>query len=310
MADFNITLDTSPMAESIDTVNGHVRTVTGAVIAMQSAVVAEEHSTSQQICENVDNGFYILMKSQLSQKVAACSSTMSSKLMLMKKFRADINRIQDVMQDDYNRICRRYHKQFTALDKALETRIHELDRAAMEIGVLQHKMFTKLRDDSCSVICYDRDTQLTAEQSVTAKVKNKAVKALSAMASDVSGSLTYNRKVEHILKNEKLASREDAFLPVLMLETDSMFNSANKVSNVFVAQNDCFSKTDVVANQIQAAAASYEWQPVAKEEHDKVQNDFMQKCSASGIDERVAKEMVRLFNESSWAVPKTDGGVQ
>lgn len=310
MADFNITLDTLPMAESIDTVNGHVRNVTGAVIAMQSAVVAEEHSASQQICENVDNGFYILMKSQLSQKIAACSSTMSSKLMLMKKFRIDINHIQEVMQDDYNRICRRYHKQFTALDKALEARVRELDRSAMEIGEMQRKMFSKLRDDSCSVICYDRDTQLTAEQSVTAKVKNKAVRALGAMASDVNGSIAYNRKVEHILKEEKLSSREDAFLPVLMVETDSMFDSTNKVNNVYVAQTNSFSKTDVVANQMQSVASSYEWQPVEKEEHNQVQNDFMQKCNASGIDERVVKEMVRLFNESSWTVPKTDGGVQ
>src|SRR5574344_191514 len=299
MADFNITLDTLPMAESIDTVNGHVRNVTGAVIAMQSAVVAEERSASQQICQNVDNGFYILMKSQLSQKIAACSSTMSSKLMLMKKFRIDINHIQEVMQDDYNRICRRYHKQFTALDKALEARGRALDRSAREIGEMQRKMFSKLRDDSCSVICYDRDTQLTAEQSVTAKVKNKAVRALGAMASDVNGSIAYNRKVEHILKEEKLSSREDAFLPVLMVETDSMFDSTNKVNNVYVAQTNSFSKTDVVANQMQSVASSYEWQPVEKEEHNQVQNDFMQKCNASGIDERVVKEMVRLFNESS-----------
>src|SRR5574344_667207 len=301
MADFNITVDTLPMAQTIDTVNGHVRNVTGAVIAMQSAVVAEERSASQQICQNVDNGFYILMKSQLSQKIAACSSTMSSKLMLMKKFRSDINHIQEVMQEDYNRICRRYHKQFTALDKALETRVYELDRSAMAIGEMQRKMFSRLRDDSCSVICYDRDTQLTAEQSVTAKVKNKAVKALGAMASDVSGSITYNRKVEHILKEEKLSARQDAFIPVLMLETDSMFNRDNKVNNVYVAQNESFTKTDIVANQIQSVSTSYEWQPVTKDEHDKVQSDFMQKCSAGGIDERVAKEMVRLFNESTWA---------
>ncbi|MCK9171037.1 MAG: hypothetical protein M0P01_11550 [Treponema sp.] len=310
MANFNVTIDTQPMAQSIDTVNGHVENVTGAVVAMQSAVVAEELSASRQICSNVDNGFFILMKSQLSQKIASCSSIMSSKLMLMKKFRSDILHIQVVMQEDYNRICRRYHLQFIALDKALEARIRELDRAAMEIAAMQKRMFGKLRDDSSCTICYDYDTQFASEKSVTAKVKRKTEKALDAMTCDVEESIMYNRKVGHILRNSIIPAKEEVYIPVVLAETDSMYDTANKVSSVYTADTGIFSNADEVSNQVQSSLPSFRWTPVAKEEHDQVQNAFMQRCSSSKIDDRVTKEMIRLFNESSWAVPVSDGGSQ
>ena len=306
MADFNITLDTIPMAQSIDTVNGNVQGTTTAVVAMHAAVIAEEHATSQQICQNVDNGFYILMKSQLSQKIAACSSTMSSKLMQMKKFRSDINHIQEVMQSDYNRICRRYQKLFTSLDKALEARIHELDRAAMEIGIEEKRMFGKLRDDSACVVCYDGDTQVTAQKSITAKVKSKTGKAIAAMGAEVIDRIVYNRKVEHILEKEKVDSNADSYVPVIVEESDSMFDMTNKVNNVYVPQTECFTNTDIIANQVQSTVQENEWKPVVKEEYDQVQNSFMKCCTESGLEERVVKEMIRLFGSSTWTVPQKE----
>ncbi|MFA6938317.1 MAG: hypothetical protein WCQ67_08810 [Treponema sp.] len=309
MANFDVVVDTRPMASSIDTVNGNVRGVTGAVVAMQSAVVAEQRAASKKICENVDGGFYILMKSQLSQKIAACSSTMSSKLMLMKKFRQDINHIKDVMQEDYNRICRRYGKQFDALNKALESRVHELDRPSMEIAEAQKLLFKKMRDESCSVICYE-DSQVADDEAVTATVKGKSIKAIDAMSKNVNGSIVYNRNVQHILKNESVDTKKENFIPVLIVESDSMFDSSAKVSNIYVPENNNSVGKGVVANQVQAKASEFDWQPVVKEEHDFVKNSFMQKCSSAGVEERVANEMIRLFNESEWSSPKNAGVTQ
>lgn len=309
MANFDVVVDTRPMASSIDTVNGNVQGVTGAVVAMQSAVVAEQIAASRKICENVDGGFYILMKSQLSQKIAACSSTMSSKLMLMKKFRQDINHIKNVMQEDYNRICRRYGKQFDALNKALESRVHELDRPSMEIAEEQKVLFKKMRDESCNVISYE-DSQITDDEAVTATVKGKSIKAIDAMAKNVNGSIVYNRNVEHILKNENLDSKKENFIPVLIVESDSMFDSSAKVSNIYVPQNNSSVGKSAVANQVQAKSSEFEWTPVVKEEHDRVQNSFMQECVTSGVEQRIANEMIRLFNESEWSSAEDGGGTQ
>ena len=118
MADFDITVDTRPMADSLDSVNSSVRGVTTSVVAMQSAVVLAQEEASANICRNVDKGFFVLLKSQFDQKIAGVSSKMLSTMQLMETFKGDIDKIMAVMQDDYERIKLRYMKHFSALDKA------------------------------------------------------------------------------------------------------------------------------------------------------------------------------------------------
>ena len=68
MATFDITVDTSPMANSLDHVNSNVRDVTASVVAMESAVVIAQQEASDHICKNVDTGFFISSTSSGSSK--------------------------------------------------------------------------------------------------------------------------------------------------------------------------------------------------------------------------------------------------
>lgn len=307
MASFDLIIDTDPMAQKIDSVNGNVRTVTGAVIAMQSAVISQERETARQICANVDNGFYILMKSQLSQKIAACSSIMSGKLLLMKKFRDDIGRIKEIMQEDYNRICRRYKKQFTALDKALGSRINELDRSAMQIAHIQKKHFEIQRDEVGTVICCGVDTQLTAVKSSGAVVKSKTLKALNVLADSAGGGITYNRKVAHILKNETPEIKTDKFIPVMFIENESMLNAGQTVSNVYIPEYSDTKTNDRIANEVRGKMQKVEWKKISDREKEEIKNHFMKQISEGLITERVSNEMLRLLNVSDWEAPLTGG---
>jgi hypothetical protein len=57
MANLHFTVDTTPMARSVDSVRGHVNGVTTAVTAMEAAVIATEQESARTISENVDRGF-------------------------------------------------------------------------------------------------------------------------------------------------------------------------------------------------------------------------------------------------------------
>ena len=92
MATFNYTVDTKPMAEEMRSVSRHVNATTGAVVAMQTAVIiAEEEAANQvinaeaaaaeHVCNNVNKGFYSLIRSQISQKMAKLQSDVDSHLM-------------------------------------------------------------------------------------------------------------------------------------------------------------------------------------------------------------------------------------
>ena len=301
MADFNITVDTRPMADSIDSVNGHVQNVTVAVTAMQAAVISAEREASGKICHNVDSGFYMLMRSQLSQKIAAVASQMYSKMQLMESFKKDIERIMVVMQDDYERIKRRYLKHFDSLDSALETRIHELDKKAYEIRKNRNQSLFKKGSDVVKTIIYNDETQMVNVQEVGATVKNKSVRSIGTMADDVVQTLSYNKTVRHILKDSDIDRDTEEYVPVIVAETDSMFSADSSVNSVF-APEGALRENSKLVNQVQSSAQEFSWKDVDDETFDHVKSSFMSRFNTDQVDDRIAKEMVRLFEASKWNV--------
>ena len=69
MANFNFTVDTKPMADSIDGVAHHVDGTTAAVVAMQTAVVIAEQKGAEKICNNVNFGFILLSVHRFLKKL-------------------------------------------------------------------------------------------------------------------------------------------------------------------------------------------------------------------------------------------------
>lgn len=301
MADFNITVDTSPMARSLDVVNSNVSGVTASVVAMESAVVIAQEQAAQNICHNVDTGFYILMKSQFDQKIAAVSSKMLSQMQLMESFKNDIDKIMLIMQDDYERIKQRYMKHFNSLDKALETRIHELDKRAYEISRNYKLSQFKTGSEVIKAICYNDDTQLLNVKQMSAIVKSKSSKSIGVMANDVIDQLKYTDSVKSILKDVTSDSAESEFIPVIFTETDSMMSEDSSIKNVITTQEADFVNNPRFLNQLKEASDSFEWKEIKDAEYEPIKNSFQSRVSSEISDERVAKEMIRLFGESKWA---------
>lgn len=301
MATFDITVDTSPMANSLDYVNSNVRDVTASVVAMESAVVIAQQEAAEHICKNVDTGFFILMKSQFDQKIAAVSSEMLSKMQLMETFKNDIDKIMLLMQDDYERIKARYTKQFSALDKALEVRIHELDKKAYEIARNYKLTQFKAGGEVIKAICFGDDTQLINVKQTSATVKNKSAKSIGVMAKDVVEQLHYSDSVKSILKNIEFSERQPQYVPVIISETDSMMSEDSVVKNYYSSEKARYANDPRYLNQIKEKADTFDWNEVEEKDFEAVKNSFQAKISSEISDERVAKEMMRLFGESKWA---------
>ena len=92
MADFNFTVDTRPMAESIGIVSNNVNKVSVSVTAMEAAVIAAEQEAGRYVSEKVDQGFFLFIRSQISQKVAHLNSLATSKLITLKQLALTLKR--------------------------------------------------------------------------------------------------------------------------------------------------------------------------------------------------------------------------
>jgi hypothetical protein len=300
MADFDITVDTSPMANSLDHVNSNVRDVTSSVVAMQSAVVIAQQRASEQICQNVDTGFFVLMKSQFDQKIAAVSSKMLSTMQLMETFKGDIDKIMVIMQDDYERIKARYFKHFSSLDKALETRIHELDKRAYEISRNYKMSQFKTGSEVIKAICYSNDTQMVNVKQANATVKSKSTKSIGVMAENVIEQMKYSDSVQSILKEIEFEAPREEYVPVIFAETDSMMSEDSSVKNVVTSTEAAFSVNSKYLNQLKESSENFSWKEINDAEFEPIKTSFQQKVNSEVSDERVAREMLRLFDESKW----------
>ncbi|MBQ4378329.1 MAG: hypothetical protein II821_03930 [Treponema sp.] len=300
MADFDITVDTSPMANSLDHVNSNVRDVTSSVVAMQSAVVIAQQRASEQICQNVDTGFFVLMKSQFDQKIAAVSSKMLSTMQLMETFKGDIDKIMVIMQDDYERIKARYFKHFSSLDKALETRIHELDKRAYEISRNYKMSQFKTGSEVIKAICYSNDTQMVNVKQANATVKSKSTKSIGVMAENVIEQMKYSDSVQSILKEIEFEAPREEYVPVIFAETDSMMSEDSSVKNVVTSTEAAFSVNSKYLNQLKESSENFSWKEINDAEFEPIKTSFQQKVNSEVSDERVAREMLRLFDASKW----------
>lgn len=300
MADFNITVDTSPMANSLDNVNSNVKGVTASVVAMETAVVIAQQKASEHICKNVDSGFFILMKSQFDQKIAAVSSKMMSQMQLMETFRNDIDKIMVIMNDDYDRIKNRYMRHFSSLDKALETRIHELDKRAYEISQDYKLSQFKTGGEVIKTICYSDDTQLINVKQSSATVKSKCEKSIAVMADNVVAQLKYSDSVKSILKDGEFEQKEEQYVPVIFSESDSVVMADSSVKNIYYSTEAKYASDSKYLNSLKENSEKFTWSEVKNSEFEPVKNSFQARVNAEVSNERVAKEMLRLFEETKW----------
>jgi hypothetical protein len=315
MARYDFTVDTSPMAQTVDAVRGHVNGVTVAVTAMETAVITAEQTASKTICENVDKGFYTLMKSQLSQKAVAAYTEMRSKEVVLLQLAKALDNVRNQMQGDYNMICRRYHKLFQSLNKALETRIRELDRPAMNIAETKKSLvFDRMKNDSSLVFNVSEDTLSASQTAASGKLKQKTSDTIKTLYESTVENRSYNEKLKSILFKESdeagsrsIPEKDDCyFLPVIFSSVESFLNGSDVIENIYVAQTDKWQNSGSIITEVGRIQNSFNWTSLNPDEKEIIKKEFVRLCEEDNPDDRTGREAVRLFEENSWEVLKNE----
>ena len=305
MANLQFNVDTSPMAQSVDSSRKHIGGVAVAVTAMEAAVIAAELKSSKTICENVDNGFYMLIKSQISQKAVAAYTEMTSRQISLMQLAKALENTKRQMENDFNMITRRYAKLFNSLNRALELRIKELDRPAMQLADIKRIMvFDKLKDDSSLIFSISSEVFALAQTALSAKLKQKTREAMETLTESVNENSSYSEKVETILvKNESDNSGDSGFryLPAVFFETESLLSSNDSIESIHIAQSDVWQNTNPFITEINNTHDSMPWKELDTEEKNAIRREFLALCEKEE-DERLTNEITRLFDESSWEV--------
>lgn len=215
------TVDTTPMADELQSVSNHVKGTTAAVVTMQSAVIAAENNSANKVCSNVNRGFFTLVQSQISQKVANKQSRVEALLMQLAQQKRQLLGIKTNMEREYGRIAARYLRIFTSINKELETRIRQVDQPVFEL-VNKHMATSSNRMNSLtSWAATSQDESITKSQQIlVSKMKSNAQVALEQSTdflSQIGEQRVLTNKV--LISNPMGNDNHTCQLPVVILET-------------------------------------------------------------------------------------------
>ncbi len=299
MAQFNFTVDTDPMANSIDGVAHHVDGTTAAVIAMQTAVIIAEQKGAEKICNNVNFGFYSLIRSQISQKIATHKSKADAKIMELQQQSVSLLAIKGRMEKDYMMLASRYTKLFEGLNKALRARIFELDKPTT-IFVLKDVLPTANRTKRLSGSPSTMQLEsITSSQMISvSNTKYNAMKNISSMQDFIYNSENQNSLIGSILTNESVSKPIEKLIPVIISESEGL---NVRQSQWLITQSPLKKNTNSnIESHIYTSLSNLKWNDDDKNNTTRVKQEFGNFVNQSTVSDRVKKQILSFVESNNW----------
>ena len=79
-----------------------------------------------------------------------------------------------------------------------------------------------------------------------------------------------------------------------------MIAKDSSVKNMYSVEQATFANDSIYSNKLKDCQEKFNWKEVKDEEREVIKNTFNTKVNEQVTDERVAKEMIRLFNSTKW----------
>ena len=290
-------VDTAPMAAELQSVSNHVKGTTAAVVTMQTAVIAAENQSANKVCSNVNRGFFTLMRSQISQKIANKQSRVEALIMKLGQQKRQLLSIKTNMEREYGRIAERYLKIFTSVNKELESRIRQIDQPVFEL-VNKHMMTSSNRMNALSgwVTTSQVEGVTQSQQILVSKMKHNAQVSLeqsTEFLSQIGEQRVLTGKV--LISNPMGNESKTCQIPVVICET---LNDNSGIPRTEVKTPEALAK--VHSDQINNVIRESETLPWVEERSSSVAEEFIRFVDSSSSNQRVKDMIKKMFASSDY----------
>jgi hypothetical protein len=299
---FTFNVDTSPMGNSLLHISRNVDSAKDAVLRSTEAIVEAEAAAAAKVSRNVAAGFHFLITSQIEQKKAAAKSSMDAKSAQLLGEKTAGGAMENQFTGDFNRIKNRYYKLFGSLNKALKMRIAELDKPVFQLVDVEYRQGMRKRMYSVGnvMLAGSEGTAVNSTLRIS-QIKGLMIKFMESIHAYLLRTQRTNREVSDMLNPASAPGIGELCLPFMVLETDGR-NHGQRVWNL-VAPEDTRSfsfheKFKAGVNAIDHGQST--WSVPEKEHRALVGQFYFAELERSGLDERVAGQMKRLWDASEW----------
>lgn len=291
-----IDVDTNAFDASVGHCNNAVNALTGAVVATEAAQVESKRQASKQIASTIVKGFFDYVGADLSQKIKELSSKCESLFIALMGHKDNCLSKSKQMQDDYNRISKRYSKIFEDLDRETVSRIEVLDKPTFQFAESAQKLVDRNSNTELlgiSTISANENIKLETVLSCS-HVKQQASVLLDKANCYLQGTYRLANSVRDMLDDSQ--AENDILLPVMFVE--SVKNIENKETRI-IGTDDSFTPSgDAVDSTLRSEFMSkdVEWGNMNSNDFDKVISYLNAEVQSDQMDDRTLKTMLGLLN--------------
>lgn len=295
----DINIGTVPMAEKIEEVSRHVDATTGAVAGMETAVIAQEKSSTEQICGKLDVGFFNVVISQIAQKLANENAKARALALELIQQQKALQSLQNRMTGDYNMIGSRYAKLFGSLNQELKNRITELDKPLMDYCSQQIKQLQNRIYNLVSGVPVLQSESLTATQAIAAAHIKRNAQNLIEVAGDYIKHDKQQDDTTQNLWNAKIEEEQVYYVPIIIDEEKTELRQSafvvkdNPELNSSIGE-DAYQK---IRQTLDSITSSLDWK-FSTDKTTKVVNHYHDMVLNSELPKRLKDVMMKLFNDS------------
>lgn len=299
-----IDVDTNAFDASVLNCNNAVNGLTTAVVATEAAQVESKRRASAKIAASIVKGFFDYVGADLSQKIKELLSKCEALFVSLMGHKENCLARSKQMQDDYNRISKRYAKIFEDLDKETETRIEMLDRPTFQFADSAQGVIDKnVNSNLLGLSTVSANENITLETVLSCSHVKQQASTLIAKANDyLQGTYRLANTVKYMMDNG--SSQEDILLPVLYTETVCADNKTE--SNLYGTDAKFGPTTKDAGDQILSSFLSkdIQWDDIESSEFEKVVSYMNTAIHSDNLEDRTLRTMLGLINNQSIKIIK------
>ena len=294
-----IDVDTNAFDASVDHCTDAVNALTGAVVATEAAQVESKRRASKQIASSIVKGFFEYVGADLTQKIKELASKCESLFFALMGHKENCLSKSKQMQDDYNRISKRYSKIFEDLDKETVSRIEVLDRPTFQFAETAQNLIDRNSNTELlgiSTISANESIKLETVLSCS-HVKQQASILLAKANNYLHGTYRLANSVRDMLDESQV--EEDIMLPVMFVE--SVLNSDNKETKIIGTDEEFTPSGESIDSQLRSRFMSkdVEWADMKTEDFEKVISYLNADVQSGQMEDRTLKTMLGLLNDQA-----------
>lgn len=298
---FDCLVDTTEMAREIDSVKRHVNATTTAVVGMQAAVIKAQADGADHVCKKVNQGFYALIHSQISQKMASLQSKVDAHLLRLNQQRKQLTAIRQRMERDYQMLSGRYLRIFNSLNRNLRHRITEIDRPILNFATTEADKVTNRGNQLISTVPIGQAETIKTSQAVaSSNLKYRAARAIESIESFITDSNRLKAVTDRILLHRSIANDIDTVcIPICIAESNIDANG-NMQTTINISQLGLTKEArQTIETRIASACreGSMAWKKPAEIDAE-IANYYRQMVASSCLSQRQRDTMLAMFGRN------------